>query len=619
MKGQMRLDFQQGSGLEITNWKYDPVKLRQKIAIMIILDELPFRFVEKEGFRGVMKEASPLFKMPCRKTIRADCLRLFLDGIVNLKSFFKSNCIGRVSITTDCWTSIQNFNYICITAHFVGVDWKLHRKIINFCRILSHKGVDIADVVGDCLEKWGLRNICSVTVDNASANDTAIQCLKEKFFTWGTNMLQGKYLHMRCVAHVTNLIVGQGLSELGMSVRRVREAVRFVRSSPARFARFEECIVFSHIESTKTVSLDVPTRWNSTFLMLESAIPFEAAFKRLEDDLTAKSYDNQIIGPPQHEDWVSVRKLLPFLGAFYDLTLVVSGTKYVTIHLFMIEILKIFTHIRTMQECGDESISCMADKMLEKMVKYWDDSDENNPKLNRLCYIASVFDPRQKMFLPKFIFTKLYGEERAEVMIQELKDDIAEMFKIYQDKHDSTTLSSQQSSGSVVSTPPTPTPTPTHTSRLSTADVLSGYIDDINVSSSQKTDLDIYLSIGREDCKYDILLWWKNNGHRHPLLCEMVRDIFGVPISSVSSESAFSTGGRILDSFRSSLTPSIVEALICSGDWLRSSNSSLLPDEEDLDELAEIEKGNFYLLFHFALTHHCSLSINSSLLSFSVS
>ncbi|CAN0903605.1 Putative AC9 transposase [Linum grandiflorum] len=82
----------------------------------------------------------------------------------------------------------------------------------------------------------------------------------------------------------------------------------------------------------------------------------------------------------------------------------------------------------------------------------------------------------------------------------------------------------------------------------------------------------------------------------------MVRDIFGVPISSVSSESAFSTGGRILDSFRSSLTPSIVEALICSGDSLRSSNSSLLPDEEDLDELAEIEKGNFYLLFHFAFS-----------------
>ncbi|CAN0905169.1 Zinc finger BED domain-containing protein RICESLEEPER 2 [Linum grandiflorum] len=181
----------------------------------------------------------------------------------------------------------------------------------------------------------------------------------------------------------------------------------------------------------------------------------------------------------------------------------------------MIEILKIFTHIRNMQECGDASISSMADKMLEKVVKYWDDSDENNPKLNRLCYIASVFDPRQKLYLPKFIFTKLYGEERAEVMIQELKDDITEMFKVYQEKHDSATLSCQQSSGSIASTPPTPRPAPTHTGRLSTTTILSGYLGDINVSSSQKTDLDIYLSIGRQDihtltdpdCKYDVLGW----------------------------------------------------------------------------------------------------------------
>ncbi|CAN0919824.1 Putative AC9 transposase [Linum grandiflorum] len=199
---------------------------------MIVLDELPFSFVEKEGFNGVMEEASPLFKMPSRKTIRADCLRLFLDGKESLKMFFKSKCVGRVSITTDCWTSVQNFNYICITAHFVGVDWKLYKKIINFCRIFSHKGADIAKIVATCLEEWQLTKISAITVDNASANDAAIDTLKKTMIDWGTSMMHGKYLHMRCVAHITNLVVSQGLSEVGMSVRRVREAVRYVRNSP---------------------------------------------------------------------------------------------------------------------------------------------------------------------------------------------------------------------------------------------------------------------------------------------------------------------------------------------------------------------------------------------------
>ena len=39
------------------------------IAKMISTDELPFKFVQNEGFRKVMEEAQPYFKIPSRMTL----------------------------------------------------------------------------------------------------------------------------------------------------------------------------------------------------------------------------------------------------------------------------------------------------------------------------------------------------------------------------------------------------------------------------------------------------------------------------------------------------------------------------------------------------------------------
>ena len=51
-------------------------------------------------------------------------------------------------------------------------------------------------------------------------------------------------------------------------------------------------------------------------------------------------------------------------------------------------------------------------------------------------------------------------------------------------------------------------------------------------------------------------------------MSKLARDILCVLVLTVASESAFSLGGRILDQFRSSLSPQIVEALVCTKDWL---------------------------------------------------
>ncbi|KAL8121396.1 hypothetical protein AgCh_018215 [Apium graveolens] len=62
-----------------------------------------------------------------------------------------------------------------------------------------------------------------------------------------------------------------------------------------------------------------------------------------------------------------------------------------------------------------------------------------------------------------------------------------------------------------------------------------------------------------------------------------------MPVSSVASEAAFSTGGRIIDAYRSSLSPKTAEALVCSQDWLRSSEI-VIDQRGEPEEYLQLEK-----------------------------
>jgi len=56
-----------------------------------------------------------------------------------------------VRLTSDCWTSIQNLNYMCITAHFIDSNQNLHKRILNFCLIPNHKGQIIGGKIESCM------------------------------------------------------------------------------------------------------------------------------------------------------------------------------------------------------------------------------------------------------------------------------------------------------------------------------------------------------------------------------------------------------------------------------------------------------------------------------------
>ena len=70
--------------------------------------------------------------------------------------------------------------------------------------------------------------------------------------------------------------------------------------------------------------------------------------------------------------------------------------------------------------------------------------------------------------------------------------------------------------------------------------------------------------------KFEILGWWKANSNRYQVLSKLARDVLAVPVSTIASELVFSIRGRILDPFRSSLSPFMVQNLVCAQDWLQA-------------------------------------------------
>ncbi|KAL4554031.1 hypothetical protein LXL04_039857 [Taraxacum kok-saghyz] len=481
------------------------------------------------------------------------------------------NCLGisKADVCV-CWIC-----YMCLTAHFIDEHWTLHKRIINFCPIVGHSGVLIGRAIEKCLVEWGLKNIMTITVDNASSNDVAVNHLRNVLNHWECGVLKGAFLHMRCAAHILNLVVKDGLMDVNLSVKKIRTLVKYVRSSPARLLKFKSSIEEEKIESKSLVCMDVDTRWNSTFFMLESAVKFKKAFSNLllKDSNFAKEVKKCEGGVITNEDWVNVNSLLPFLKIFLDATKRFSGSRYVTSNAYVHEIFGIGKVIDGFTMHVDKSIKNMTLKM---QTKY-----KNEP--NQFMFLGVVLDPRRKWQYIVWVVQKIFGEIGATCFLANLESNIHVLFDSY-----SSSLPQNETEEEVSSS----TPSDSHNSTL--GDEVEMDIEQLMTKhfemdmgscegNLKKTELDKYLGEDREamDVNFDILKWWGINKCRYPVLSKMARDVLAIPVSSVASESAFSTGGRVLDSFRTSLTPRMVEALVCTQDWVRDCHDPINKLEEE--------------------------------------
>ncbi|XP_025703409.1 zinc finger BED domain-containing protein RICESLEEPER 2-like [Arachis hypogaea] len=366
----------------------------------------------------------------------------------------------------------------------------------------------------------------------------------------------GSLFHVRCCAHILNLLVQDGLGKIKGIIHKVSESVKYVNFNDSRFKTFVEIAENKRLKEKKLI-IDCPTRWNSTYNMLSVALKFKSVFPVHKEREPHYNYE------PSSKDWRKIEKICKLLKIFNLATHVISGSEYPTANLYLPEVWRVKQVIDDAIEDRDSFMREMATSMKEKFDKYW-------RECNMVMSLACVLDPRCKLHVIKFCFPLIYKPEHmAAENIEKVKNTLQEMYDEYAEKYHGETITNGVNTNNLVAS------SNVVSSEFSGIDEMLNIVREKEAIHLTKSELEVYLDesayIPEGNSKsFNALEWWKNNSLKFKVLSKMAADILAIPVSTVALESSFSAGGRIIDEYRSRLNQESIEALICGRDWLRN-------------------------------------------------
>ena len=122
--------------------------------------------------------------------------------------------------------------------------------------------------------------LMSITVDNASYNDVAIKSIQDSISMTRTLPLKGQLFHIRCCAHILNLLVQDGVKEISGIIENVRDSVKFISASESRLKVFSDIANQLKLPKKRLI-LDCTTRWNAAYQMLTTALEYRKVITTL--------------------------------------------------------------------------------------------------------------------------------------------------------------------------------------------------------------------------------------------------------------------------------------------------------------------------------------------------
>ena len=231
----------------------------------IITDQQPFNVVEDSDFRKFVMSLDKRYRLPSRQFVAETTLKLYEQ---HKETIHKSlNALPqKFALTTDTWSSCTNLSYLSVTLHWIDNNWKMQRILLDIIPLHErHTGKNLAAAFLETIEYYDIGSrILTVTTDNASNmvvfGSELAKVLAEKYNNY-------EFTHLRCAAHILNLVVKEGMQRATPSITKIRNFASHIRKSQPAFEELKRIFEMKG-KPFLVPDLDVPTRWNSTYHMI---------------------------------------------------------------------------------------------------------------------------------------------------------------------------------------------------------------------------------------------------------------------------------------------------------------------------------------------------------------
>ncbi|KAF1865699.1 hypothetical protein Lal_00021698 [Lupinus albus] len=531
---------------------FDQERCNHDIAKMIILHDYPLHMVEQQGFINFVRSLQPQFNPLHLSSVEANCVSMFHRKKLNMLNLIKG-IPAQVNLSLDLCTSNQATRYVFVRGHFIDGDWNMHHPILKVITVpFSDCDDSLTQGVVTCLSDWHLDGrLFTLAFDKSFSSETMIGNLRGLLSFKSPLILNGQLLNQNCYARVLSRLAVDTLCSLRETIGKVRESVKFVNSSDSHKNKFFELKQQLQVPSMVDLLIDDQSKWNTTYHMLVAACELKEVFTCFD------AFDPDYKTIITMGDWKRVQTLCTYLKFLYDAANILTDKPYPTANVFFCEVSKLQEEMTHAAFTDDPFLSSLIMPLYEKFDQYWRESC-------LILAIAVALDPRHKMKLVEFTFAKIFVED-AESWIRIVEDRLRELFIEYNTQM--LPFAATDGDEFFLKTEPYEEES-CDNSIFYGEDVLSDY--EILISDL-KSELDEYLEAPLLPMvqEFDILSWWKLNGFKYPTLSRIASDILSIPVSTLFGDSVFDTKIRKMDSYKSSLSSSTLEALICTKDWFQ--------------------------------------------------